>query len=227
MGLLELIVLDVHLDSQIRLMRAQIGPLRLVELTGLGVVRSQLLVVGSCEIRVLRVVQQLLGFVPLAGVHRGLDGLLGVPGLDVVVDGGVDLLLRHQPIPPLLLQLHHQRRRLLLRQLHCLGVRVPPAVGIHGLLDQAHTLIELSSLVMHARRLAGCADTRRAGHVVLQDHLGGLGRHAGLEIQLNCLLGIAFLFLQLRRLVLLLGRQQPLQVLVLQLQHVAVVLLLG
>mmetsp|Transcript_13570 Transcript_13570/g.30117 ORF Transcript_13570/g.30117 Transcript_13570/m.30117 type:complete len:228 (+) Transcript_13570:2231-2914(+) len=133
-SLLKLVVLDVHLHRQVRFVGAQVGSLCLVKLTGLGVVSSELLVVRGREIWVFGVVQELLGLVPLTGIHCRFDGLLGVPGLDVVVDRCIHLLLRHQPVTPLLLQLHHQCRRLLLRQLNCLSVGVPSAVGIHGLL---------------------------------------------------------------------------------------------
>mmetsp|Transcript_11151 Transcript_11151/g.25135 ORF Transcript_11151/g.25135 Transcript_11151/m.25135 type:complete len:366 (+) Transcript_11151:2945-4042(+) len=80
---------------------------------------------------------------------------------------------------------------------------------------------------MHACGLAGRADARGARDVVLEDHLGGLGWHAGLEVQLNGLLRVALLLLQLSCLVLLLRRQQPLQILVLELKHVPMVLLLS
>mmetsp|Transcript_4359 Transcript_4359/g.12271 ORF Transcript_4359/g.12271 Transcript_4359/m.12271 type:complete len:1023 (-) Transcript_4359:1504-4572(-) len=210
-GLLVLPGVDVHLDGLLRPVGLDERALGLLELPREGVVLRELLVEGQHELGVRahgRLVEELLRLVPLPRRHGRVDRLRPVAGLDVVVDRGVDLPLRDQPVAPALLELHDQRRLRVLRQLDGLPVRVSSAVRIHRRAHQPHALVEFPGPVVHAAVLQAADDLLqellRVVGVVPLHHGRGLRRHPAAQVQLDGPDVVALLFLQLARLLLLL-----------------------
>mmetsp|Transcript_36111 Transcript_36111/g.90175 ORF Transcript_36111/g.90175 Transcript_36111/m.90175 type:complete len:413 (-) Transcript_36111:1159-2397(-) len=99
----------VHLHRLARLPRTQKAPLRLIVLAGLlvvprdaAIVRLKLAGPGPAAAARLRV-HDLERFLPVAALHRRLDGFDALAGFDEVVDGGVHLFHLHQVVAPPLL----------------------------------------------------------------------------------------------------------------------------
>jgi len=87
--------LVVHLDALLGVVGAYVELLGHVALARRAEVVGDLLVVGERRVAVL---------LPLARVDGGVHGLQRLARLDVVVDGGVEELLRRQVVAPLTLQ---------------------------------------------------------------------------------------------------------------------------
>mmetsp|Transcript_24048 Transcript_24048/g.53970 ORF Transcript_24048/g.53970 Transcript_24048/m.53970 type:complete len:577 (-) Transcript_24048:1388-3118(-) len=153
---------------------------------------------------------------PLPSLNRRLDRLDVLPCLDEVVDGSIQLLLRHQPVAPLKLQLHHLSRKVPPRKFDCLPVSVPLAVGLQRAFDHVELLKEVSSLLMQARLAQGSSDRLqhlRGLSVLLALHQSSRAdRKSSLQVELDSRLDVSLLLLQLRRHLLLPRHQEPLQV---------------
>mmetsp|Transcript_8238 Transcript_8238/g.24424 ORF Transcript_8238/g.24424 Transcript_8238/m.24424 type:complete len:646 (-) Transcript_8238:1922-3859(-) len=235
--LLELRCVDVHLDGTLGAARLDEGPLGLVVLPQLRIVRGQLLVRGQRELRFCgssgdscnRCVEQLLGLVPLLGSHRGFDGLRLRAGLDVMVDRGVHLPLRGQPITALLLERDDEPWRVLLRQLDGLPVRVAPAERVHRWGNHAHPVVQLAGLLVHAAGNQSADDfvqqfLRVLAAAVPVHHRRGLRGHAAVQVELDRAHVIALCLLLLAGPLLLLRGEQPLEVVLFQVRDLWVVL---
>mmetsp|Transcript_105783 Transcript_105783/g.297470 ORF Transcript_105783/g.297470 Transcript_105783/m.297470 type:complete len:669 (+) Transcript_105783:2052-4058(+) len=234
MGLLVLPHLHVHLDCPLGPARLHESALRLVEMPGGSIVRRQLLVEWQRELWLGpdgRLVEQLLRLVPLPRRHRRFDCLVRAACLDVVVDGRIHLPLRDQPIAPLLFELHNECGLRMFRELYRLAVSVAPAVGVHRGINLPHALVQLAGAVVHATCREAADDflqqLLRVIGIVLLHHRGRLRGHATAEVKLDCPHVVALHFLQGPRLLLLLCRQKPLEVEILQLHHFGMVFSLG
>ena len=153
---------------------------------------------------------------PLPRVDRRVDGLQLLVGLNVVVDGGVHLLLVHQPVAPLVLQRDDVAGEHPARQIDSAAVRMPAAVRLDGTLVEAQLLEEVAGLLEH-RRLAERRRDRlllllRDGHLVRVDDVRRLRRQAAGQVQVDRLDVLALALAEVCRLVLLLRLHQPLVV---------------
>mmetsp|Transcript_16624 Transcript_16624/g.52022 ORF Transcript_16624/g.52022 Transcript_16624/m.52022 type:complete len:995 (-) Transcript_16624:636-3620(-) len=216
----------VHLDGILVHLRADIEALGLLVRARLLVVPRELLVEGQGHAVVLGL-DDLHGLGPLPRVDGGVDGLDTLPGFDEMVDRGVDLLLHHEPVPPLLLQPHHLAREVAAGQVHGAAVGVPVAVGLLGGVVATQVLEEFARLLVHARLGKRARDrleeaALEATPARLHHNLRGAAREAALEVQRDGPEAIAVLLLDGARLLLLPGLDEPVVVVLLELAGLGV-----
>jgi hypothetical protein len=103
-GLIPLVGSDIHLESFNKLSCVDIVLLSEIELSNLGIVLGDLLVVWSSNFRWL-IGYKLNSSVPLSSVKSCLNGLVEDASLDIVLDGKIKLLLADKVVTPLFLKL--------------------------------------------------------------------------------------------------------------------------
>ena len=167
-----------------------VAPLGLLELLLGRVVLGELGVVGLGLLGV-ELVGEVEGLGPLAGLEGGVDGLGLRVGLHVVVDSHVELADGDEVVPPALLEGDDLVWEVLAGELHGLAEGVPLDEPVESALLLPHPLVKVAGLLVHVGVLESNGDAfeevRRLIDVVVGNHAGGLTRHAGLEVKVDCL----------------------------------------
>eukprot|EP01136_Pigoraptor_vietnamica_P016315 Opistho-1_new@60213 len=216
----------VHADRLHRLPAAHVVALRNVKVADRLKVRGNVAVVLLRRVRVLHL-DNLHGLVPLARLDGRLDRLDGAPGLDVVVDRRVHLLLPHEVVAPLLLELHHFRGERSARQVNSPPVRVALAVALERARVHAQLLKELARALVQPglqQRARNPLEEVRLAHkaLVLGDHLRSARGKTGAHVEVDRSGVILLALLHLAGLLLLARVQQPLHVVAAQVLQLGV-----
>mmetsp|Transcript_26109 Transcript_26109/g.57042 ORF Transcript_26109/g.57042 Transcript_26109/m.57042 type:complete len:451 (-) Transcript_26109:2619-3971(-) len=133
----------VHVDRVDGHVGLDVVALSLLKVLGGLIVLCNALVVRQCT-GVIQEVNDAGCLGELAALDGGLNGLHGAARLNEVVDGGVHLLLGHQPVTPLLLNLNHSGRELAAGQVNGLPVGMAAPVCHKCILGAAQVLVQLT-----------------------------------------------------------------------------------
>ena len=174
----------------------------------------------------LLVGHELNSTVPLASVKSSFDGFVHDASLHKVLNREVKLFLGGKPVTPLLLKGHNVRGESSLRKLNSLAESVTLHIRVKSAVKHVHLLVEITSLFMHARlnKLRGdlvelvVRDLLAVG----RDTVGSLCGQTALQIKLDSRDVVSFAFFDLGSLCLLVGLEEPLEVVVLELADVLV-----
>ena len=143
-----LVSAHVHLESLNVFASLDEEGLSLVVLADLGVVTSDLDLVGANLVSRL-VLYKVDGAVPVACGQCGLDSLVKDTGLDEVVHSLIELALGYEPVTPLFFECHHMVGERLLGKVNGLFEGVAHYEGIESSVKKRHLLEEVASLLVH------------------------------------------------------------------------------
>ena len=174
------------------------------------------------------VLKQLYGLVPLSGIDRGFYGFLELSGFYVMVHGTFCLFCRNEVVAPTFFELHDDRGFHFFSQINGLLVSIAFAVAVQRALVIFHLLVELPGPFIHtclAQRLGDFfKNILRETYIITKHHIRGPCWQATFQIELNGAQEIALVFFDFTRFFLLIGLQEPLEIIGLELHDVRVVL---
>lgn len=169
--------------------------------------------------------------VPLASRDGSLDGFVEDTSLYEVLNGEVELLLAHQPVTPLFLKVHDMGGEGSTGEIHGFAESMATDVAVKGAVKDVKSLEELTSLFEHGGGDELGRDFLelivRDAHIVVGDDVGSLGRETTLKVEGDGSVEVGLTFLDFGSLSLLVGVNQPLEIVFLELTDIRVILLLS